>query len=159
MALGILISLIPTLLFEDDRDIQLVLGVAIKAGLLVYYLNLNNRGTPFIQTLTFILLIMLFGEYLFNTGRILVGQVIFIIANIVFAVMYFLRQVMKTQKGKVNSLKISAVVIYCVGNIIYILDTIGLPPLVIGTLFLSGVYFYDRLMLLSEIKGKSQQRT
>jgi hypothetical protein len=156
IAIAILLTLLASTIPEENRDIQLILGIVIKGGLLICYLRLNNAESPFINTLTAILVAMMTGEYLFNTGVITIGQIIFIGANTGFAVMYFLRQIMKDKKDKLRTMKILGVCVYCFGNILYITDVMGMVPLVIGSVFLGGVYFYDRLLMVSEQKNYRQ---
>ena len=160
LPLGIvfLLTVLSAAIPPEYRDIQLVIGGIVKYGALVYYLRLNNAKSPFVNTLTIILAVMMTGEYLFNTGMTTTGQVVFIIANIGFAIMFFLRQMVKDSKDKLMSLKVLAVCVYCIGNVLYIKDVSGLMPLLIGNLLLTGVYFYDTLLTISEQKNYRQQK-
>jgi hypothetical protein len=151
-AFMILLTTIVALFDWPDLHAQLTLGIFLKAGLLIYYLRVNNSGTPFINTLTSIMILVMAGEYLINTGFVTTGNIIYVVANIGFAVMYFLRHVMKDKRDKLMTIKVLATCCYCLANILHINDDTELTVLLIGHLVLGGVYFYDRLLAISESK-------
>ena len=122
-----------------------------KAGLFIYYLRLNNTGTPLINTLTVILITMAFGEYLLSINTTL-GQIIFIISDIAFGLLFFLRQKLKETKDKLSKLKITAVSLFVLANIATFDQTTGLSLVAIGLLFITSVYFYDRLVTIADSK-------
>jgi hypothetical protein len=157
IGVAILLTILASFFEGQSSSIPLILGIITKAGVLIYYLRLNNSRTPFINSLTGILFTMMMGEYFFNTRIVIIGTAIYIAANLGFLILYFLRHVMKLKKDKLMAIKNLAVAIYCLGNILYIVDVMGLAPLIIGTMFISGVYFYDRLIKESELKKYRQQ--
>jgi hypothetical protein len=146
IGVAILLTILASFFEGQSSGVPLTIGIIIKGGIVISYLRLNNSRTPFINSLTGILFTMMIGEYLINTGIVIVGISIFIAANLGFIILYFLRHVMKLKKDKLMAIKTLAVAIYCLGNILCIFDVMGLAPLITGTMFISGVYFYDRLI-------------
>jgi hypothetical protein len=151
--IAVILTVLTFVLFENQPNDNYILipGTLVKGGLLIYYLRIGNEKTPLINTLTVILLCMLTGEYLFNnefTG----GQLIFIVSNIALIVIYLIRQKLKDKKDRLSGLKSVAVMFYSLTNILYINKVMDVLPLIIGTLILVSVYFYDRLLTIEEVK-------
>ena len=121
-----------------------IISIVLKGGLLIYYLRLGNAGTPLINTLTVVLVSMAVGEYLLWTN-IIIAQVILIISSLALGLLYFFRQIINDARGKLVKLKMVAVSIFGLVNILSLYSSMNLVPMGIGTLFLTFVYFYDRL--------------
>jgi hypothetical protein len=150
---AILLIVLTFLTFENQSDkvYVLICGILVKGGVLIYYLRIGNDKTPMINTLTVILLGMLTGEYLFN-NELTGGQILFIITNIAFVIVYLIRQTLKDKKDKLASLKSIAVLVYGVTNIIYINGAMNMIPILIGNLLLTSVYLYDRLLKIDGLR-------
>jgi hypothetical protein len=148
------IPLVFLLIFISEQYVGNVLPVGvyfIKAGLFIYYLRLDNAGTPLINTLTVILLSIALGEYLL-TVNITLGQIIFSISSIAFGLLYFLRQELKEAKDKLSKLKIAAVSIFVLTNILRVGLDANMVLVATGALFITSVYFYDRLVTIADSK-------
>ena len=126
-----------------------VIAIIVKAGVFIYYLRLGNQGTPLINTLTLILLSMAVGEYLLITNTTF-GQIILAISDIALGLTYFFRQKLKNKKDKLVKLKTTAVFIFVLTNLLSVDGSMSLIPLAIATLFLTFVYFYDRLVTVTD---------
>lgn len=144
----ILIDILSENYFEGPNP---YVAVVLKAGLFIYYLRLDNTRTPLINTLTLILLSMGLGEYFLQTNTT-VGQIILVCSVIAFGIVYAIRQRLKDKKDKLIKLKITAVFVFVLTNITAVELQASLVPVVIGTLFIMAVYFYDRLVTISDSK-------
>ena len=143
------IPLVFLLIFLSEQYMRDTLHIGVyffKTGLFIYYLRLDNSGTPLINTLTVVLLSMALGEYLLSINTTL-GQVIFIISDIAFGLLYFFRQKFKDSKDKLSKLKIATVSIFVLTNIPTLGQNESMVLAAIGLFFLTSVYIYDRLIL------------
>lgn len=131
---------------EQDGSSEIIIFIILKAGLLIYYLRLGNAGTTLINTLTLLLVSTAIGEYFLSTNAT-VGQIILIISYLAFGLIYFFRQKLKDKKDKLIKFKTTAVFIFVLTNILSVDSSMSRIPLGIGTIFLTFVYFYDRLTL------------
>ncbi len=136
--------------FEHQNYYPLV-GDIVKGGLLIYYLRLDNSNTPLINSLTTIVLVMMLGEYLLFHERSMSGQVLFVIANMSLGLTYFFRQRLKAAKDRLAGLKTLAVFVYSLMNILYSFEIMSVMPIIIGVIFLYGVYFYDRVLRIEKV--------
>jgi len=147
--IAILIAL-STIPFESQyRGYNIVIGIIVKCGLLIYYLRLSNSGTPLINSLTAIIIIMLAGEYYIFTKA---GQLVFVFANIALGITYLLRQKLKNKKDKLAGVKTGAIFLFALINIISVFELTWVTLMFFGYTILTGVYFYDRLVKLGELK-------
>ena len=144
----ILIDILSLYHFEGPNP---YVAIVLKTGLFIYYLRLDNARTPLINTLTLILLSMGLGEYFLQINTT-VGQIILTCSVIAFGIVYAIRQRLKDKKDKLIKLKITAVFVFVLTNIMAVDKTVGLIPVVIGTLFIMAVYFYDRLVTIAGSK-------
>lgn len=123
----------------------------IKTTLLIYYLRLDNSGTPLINALSATLLCMGVSEYLlqFSTTK---GEVLFVLVNLVFAVTYAIRQRLKADRDNRIKLKMTVVFLFTLTNITALGHSGFLIPVATGSLLLTVVYFYDRLVRIASSK-------
>jgi hypothetical protein len=145
-----LILIVWEIYFQNQPDPTVV--IILKFGLLIFYLRLDNSRTLLINTLTLILILMGFGEYLLLSDSSTLGQIIFSISSIAFGLFYFFRQKLKETKDKLSKLKIAAVSIFVLTNILRVGMDASMVLVGIGALFLASVYFYDRLVTIADSK-------
>jgi len=115
----------------------------LKFGLLIYYLRLDNSGTPLINTLTGTIIFMGIGEYFLKNYQVL-GQILYGLSAFAFGTIYFLRQTQKQTKDRLLKIKVLAVIIFS----LLAIATLKLPtliPFTIASILLMLIYFYDRL--------------
>ena len=142
--LAVVLSLVPSFV-NVNQTWTLILGAVVKGGLLIYFLRLNNNNTPFINTLTILLILMMLGEYLISYNYIM-AQVITFFSNTAFITIFFLRAKSKANSDNLAFLKSLSVAAFGIGNMIYISTNENLVLLIIGNLFMAGIYLYDRLL-------------
>jgi hypothetical protein len=145
-----LVLIIWEIYFQNQPDPTIV--TILKSGLLIYYLRLDNSRAPLINTLTLTLILMGFGEYLLLSDSTTMGQIIFIMSSIAFGLFYFFRQKLKEKKDKLSKLKIAAVSIFVLTNILRVGMDASVVLVGIGTLCLASVYFYERLVTIADSK-------
>ena len=131
------------------EDTQLIWIFLFREGLFIYYLRLDNNRTPFINTLTVLILAMSLGEYVLGLNSTL-GQIVFIISVILFGIVFFIRQKLKDHFDKMSKLKIAAVSLFVLANIIVVGQNGILVG--IGVLLMASVYLYDRLIKIADAK-------
>lgn len=114
----------------------------------VYYLRLDNNRTPLINTLTVLVLGKILGEYLVMHNSP-VGPVVSIISALSFAIAFFIRQKLKPHFNTLSKIKIAAVSLFALANIIAVAQDV---PVVFGfgTLVIALVYLYDRLIKIAD---------
>src|SRR5690242_10135622 len=88
----------------------------IKTALLIYYLRLDNSGTPLINALSATLLCMGVSEYLLQFSTTM-GEILFVLVNLVFAVTYAIRQRLKADRDNRIKLKMTVVFLFTLTNI------------------------------------------
>ncbi|MGC4021704.1 MAG: hypothetical protein QM734_07055 [Cyclobacteriaceae bacterium] len=102
----LIISLIDLWLLYFVEPMDMTLAIILKVSVLIYYLRLDNAGTPLINTLSVILVIMGIGEYLLPI-YVLVGQILYATSALafwgsLFYQTYTERDQRPTQKDKNN---------------------------------------------------------
>ena len=132
-----------------------VLFVILKTTLLIYYLRLDNSGTPLINALTATLLCLGVSEYLLPLSPTM-GEILFVLVNIVFAVVFAIRQRLKENRDKRMKLKMTVVFLFALTNITALGYSKMVIPVVIGFLLLTFVYFYDRLIRIRDAKNNAK---
>ena len=153
IALAILVAVLSENYFIEHTE---MVAIILKAGMLIYYLRLGSTGTPLINTLTIILVIMAIGEYLLQTSMS-IGQIILVISDLALGLIYVIRQKLKGGKDKLSKLKITAVFIFVLTNPLSADRSMNLFPLSIATLILAFVYFYDRLTAIADLKNVARR--
>ena len=122
-------------------------AVISKYGLLIYYLRLDNSGTPQINPLTLTLILMGLGEYFLKSN--VLGQILYFVSASVFGVLYFVRHSQKTTKDPLSKIKIALVILFVLSGILSTLNPTnpyGFLPFLIVTMILMFVFLYDRLL-------------
>lgn len=119
-------------------------------GFFVYYLRLDNNRTPLINTLTVLVLGKILGEYLVMHNSP-VGPAVSVISALAFAIVFFIRQKLKPHFNTLSKIKIAAVSLFALANIIAVTQDV---PVVFGfgTLVIALVYLYDRLIKIADGK-------
>ncbi|HMV09401.1 MAG TPA: hypothetical protein PK325_07195 [Cyclobacteriaceae bacterium] len=126
----------------------------LKAVFFLYYLRLGNNRTPLINTLTVLALGMIAGEYLLSYNST-IGLIAFIVSDILFGIAFFIRQKLKDHFNTMSKLKITAVSLFVLANIIAVVQH-GTTVLVgMGVFIMVAVYFYDRLVTIADSKSKA----
>lgn len=149
------ITLLTIPMAVSNNNLNLIIASSVKAGLLIYYLRLDNSGTPLIKTLTVLLIVMAVGEFLFSIN-VVPGRLLLITSSLLLGLTYFFRQKLKGKTDKLAGIKSIAVFTYGIANIIYGFGFIHLAVLLVGQLSLAGVYLYDRLTRIVALKNKSK---
>lgn len=119
-------------------------------GFFVYYLRLDNNRTPLINTLTVLVLGTILGEYLVMHNSP-VGPFVSIISALAFAIVFFIRQKLKPHFNTLSKIKIAAVSLFALANIIAVAQDVSIV-FGFGTLVIALVYLYDRIIKIADEK-------
>ena len=153
LLIAILTIILTGIYFDRQVDSSVVIiFIILKVLLFIYYLRLGNAGTTLINTLTLLLVSTAIGEYLLTINAT-VGQIVLITSYLAFGLIYFFRQKLKDKKDKLIKLKMAAVFIFVLTSILSVDSSMSRIPLGIGTILLVFVYFYDRLIAISDSKN------
>lgn len=134
-------------------DLMEIERYVFMVGCFVYYLRLDNNRTPLINTLTVLVVGTILGEYLVMHNSP-VGPAVSVISALAFAIVFFIRQKLKPNFNTLSKIKIAAVSLFALANIIAVAQDV---PTVFGfgTLVIALVYLYDRLIKIADGKSVS----
>lgn len=131
-------------------DLMEIERYVFMVGCFIYYLRLDNNRTPLINTLTVLVLGIILGEYLVMHNSP-VGPVVSIISALAFAIVFFIRQKLKPHFNTLSKIKIAAVSLFALTNIIAVAQDVPIA-FGFGTLLMALVYLYDRLVKITDGK-------
>ena len=140
-----LIGVIDPFIGNNQRLMYPIFADVIKGMLLVYYLRLRNNGTPLINTLTIVAILMVASDYLFAVSNPF-GKYIFVLCNVSFIILFLFRQKLKSKKDKLSTLKVFSVFTWAFANCLYILFYQNSVLVILGILTITITYFYDRVI-------------
>lgn len=131
-------------------DLMEIERYVFTVGCFVYYLRLDNNRTPLINTLTVLVVGIILGEYLVMHNSP-VGPTVSVISALAFAIVFFIRQKLKPHFNTLSKIKIAAVSLFALANIIAVAQDVSIV-FGFGTLAIALVYLYDRLIKIADGK-------
>ena len=128
-------------------DYHLEAGIILKTASLIFYLRLDRKGTPLLNTLSALVVLMGVGEYVLLIEPP-IGKIVLIVSVAAFGLMFFFRQKLKEAKDPLSQQKSVFVLIFVLAEV-YSVNNSSKPSiaLLVSFVLLGGLYLYDRMVM------------